>query len=94
MAPPSLIEALSTGQVAAIMPAEPIATIALNTGVAKEILNNPLGNVITPFVGGASLLRSDFVKADPKAAAAVVRAIKLTSLFNSYRRILMRRSQY
>ncbi len=75
MAPPSLIEALATEQVDAIFPIEPIATIALNKGVAREILNNPLGNIMTPFTGGASALRTDFVKENPEAAAAVVRAM-------------------
>jgi ABC-type nitrate/sulfonate/bicarbonate transport system substrate-binding protein len=75
MAPPSLIEALATEQVDAILPIEPIATIALNEGVAKEILNNPLGNIMTPFTGGASALRTGLVEENPEAAAAIVRAM-------------------
>jgi NitT/TauT family transport system substrate-binding protein len=75
MSPPSLIEALATEQVDAIFPVEPIVTVALKEGVAKEILDNPLGNVMTPFTGGASALRTEFVKENPKAAAAAVRAM-------------------
>ncbi len=75
MAPPSLVEALATNQVSAIIAPDPIATIALNSGVARELLDNPLGNVITPFIGGASLLRSDFVENNPTASAAIVRAM-------------------
>jgi NitT/TauT family transport system substrate-binding protein len=75
MAPPSLVDALATNQVAAILAAEPIASIALNSGVGRELLDNPFGNVITPFIGGASLLRSDYVESNPSTAAAVVRAM-------------------
>lgn len=75
MSPPSLIEALATEQLDAIFPVEPIATVALKEGVAKEILDNPLGNVMTPFTGGASALRMEFVKENPKAAAAAARAM-------------------
>ena len=75
MAPPILVDALSTNQVTAILVPDPVATIALNSGVARELLDNPLGNVITPFMGGASLLRSDYVENNPTAAAAVVRAM-------------------
>ncbi len=75
MPPPSLIEALTTEQVDAIFPVEPIASIALNTGVAREILDNPLGNIMTPFTGGASAMRTDFIENNPEAAAAVNRAM-------------------
>lgn len=75
MAPPSLIEALATEQVDAIFPVEPIVTVALKEGVAKKILDNPLGNVMTPFTGGASALRTEFVREDAKAAAAAVTAM-------------------
>jgi ABC-type nitrate/sulfonate/bicarbonate transport system substrate-binding protein len=75
MDPASLIGALTTGQVSAIVAIEPLGTIAVKTGAGKVILNNPLGNVITPFYGGASLLNSGYVKNKPQAAAAVVRAM-------------------
>ena len=75
MAPPSLVEALATAQVDAIFPIEPIVTVALKEGVAKEILDNPLGNVMMPFTGGASALRTGFAEENPEAAAAVVRAM-------------------
>jgi NitT/TauT family transport system substrate-binding protein len=75
MVPPALIEALATGRVDGILPIEPIATIALAEGVAKEVLDNPLGNVISPFTGGASALRTGFIEDNPEAAAAVIRAM-------------------
>ena len=81
MAPASLIEALTTKQVDAIIVVEPTATVAIRTGVAKEILDNLLGNVITPFVGGATPLRAQLIKDNPKAAAAVVRAMNQAADF-------------
>jgi NitT/TauT family transport system substrate-binding protein len=75
MAPPILADALSSNQVTAILAMDPVATIAINSGASKELLDNPLGNVITPFIGGASLLRSDYIEKNPTAAAAVARAM-------------------
>jgi len=81
MAPPSLIGALATEQVDAIFPVEPIVTVALEEGVAKGILDNPLGNVMTPFTGGASALRADFVEENPEATAAIIRAMNRAADF-------------
>jgi ABC-type nitrate/sulfonate/bicarbonate transport system substrate-binding protein len=75
MAPTSLIDALVAGDVEAILPVEPIATIALNQGVARELLDDPFSNVITPFPGGVSLIRTEFIKENPEAADAVVRSM-------------------
>lgn len=75
MPPPSLVEALTTGQLDAIFPVEPIVSVALQEGGARGILDNPLGNIMMPFPGGASALRVGFVEESPQAAAAVVRAM-------------------
>jgi len=81
IAPPSLIEALTTKQVDAILPVEPVASIAINTGVAREILDDPYGKIITPFVGGFSIFNTSFVENKPEIAAAVKRAMDRASQY-------------
>ena len=75
MQPPSLVEALTSGQVDAIYAVEPIVSVAMQKAGAREIMDNPLGMIMTPFTGGASVLRKDFVKEHPEESAAVVRAM-------------------
>jgi len=81
MPPPSLVEALASEQVDAIFPVEPIVSIAIQKSGARKILDNPLGNIMTPFTGGASALRVDFVEENPEAAEAVVRAMNKATDF-------------
>jgi len=75
MQPPNLVEALTSGQVDAIYAVEPIVSVAIQRVGAREIMNNPLGNIMSPFTGGASVLRNKFVDEHPDESAAIIRAM-------------------
>lgn len=75
MQPPNLVEALTSGQVDAIYAVEPIVSVAIHKAGAREIMNNPLGNIMSPFTGGASVLRKKFVDEHPNESAAIIRAM-------------------
>ena len=75
MQPPNLVEALTSGQVDAIYAVEPIVSVAIQRVGAREIMNNPLGNIMSPFTGGASVLRKKFVDEHPDESAAIIRAM-------------------
>lgn len=75
MQPPNLVEALTSGQVDAIFAVEPIVSVAIQRVGAREIMNNPLGNIMSPFTGGASVLRNKFVDEHPDESAAIIRAM-------------------
>ena len=80
MPPPSLPAALAARQVDAIFPGSRLSR-SHSKKEAREILDNPLGTIMTPFTGGASVLRVGFVKENPAAAAAVVRAMESAADF-------------
>lgn len=76
MQPPNLVEALASKQVDAIYVPEPIVSVAIQKIGAKEILDNPLGNIMSPFTGGASVFSKEFVDKHPKESTAIMRAME------------------
>jgi NitT/TauT family transport system substrate-binding protein len=81
MQPPNLVEALASGQVDAIYIVEPFLSIAMQKIEVTELLDNPLGNILSPFTGGASVLHKGFADEHPEEAAAIVRAIEKATAY-------------
>jgi NitT/TauT family transport system substrate-binding protein len=70
------IQALETGQFDALFTVEPTATIALQKGIAKSLIENPrVKYIVNPFISGSAAVSSKYYKNNPDTVKKVSRAV-------------------
>jgi NitT/TauT family transport system substrate-binding protein len=73
LALPLQLQALSSGQVDAVLTLEPIRTIGLNQKIAKDLVFAPLNKYIAePVYGGGGVVRVDFANKNPELTSKVI----------------------
>ena len=94
LAPSIQVQALSSGQVDAILALEPIPTVAINQSIGKILVKAPAKEFIAnPFWYGAEVVGTTFAMNNPKTTEKVMGAIKkavneINSDFDQNRRYL------
>jgi NitT/TauT family transport system substrate-binding protein len=93
LAPTIQVQAISSGQIDALLALEPIPTVAVSKGVAKILIKAPDKLIADPMWVGAGVVGTDFVKSNPDSAKKVVsilnKSIKEVNVdFNSNRQYL------
>lgn len=82
MIPTNWIAALEANQVDAIWSVEPIATVAINSGVARSILNSTNANSVhNPFIYIGFAFTTEFVEKEPETAEKVIKIMKKSVKF-------------
>lgn len=77
LAPTLQIQALAQGQIDALLAIQPIPTIALEKGIATEIVSVPtVKYVAAPFYGGAGIINTEFLTKNPVAAKKFLEVMK------------------
>lgn len=73
------LQAITSKQVDALLAIEPVSTIAINTGVAKILSENPLRDFITdPFYYGVGIVNTDFMKKNPEITEKIITVLRKT----------------
>lgn len=77
LAPSLQVQALASKQIDALLALEPIATIAKENGVGKELISAPVERIIAnPFYPGAGLVRTKFAEENPATTSKVMEIIR------------------
>jgi NitT/TauT family transport system substrate-binding protein len=77
LALPLQLQALSSGQVDALLTLEPIGTIGKAQGVAKDLLIGPVTKYVAdPFYGGCGVVPTAFASKNPKTTALLLSVFK------------------
>jgi len=81
IAPPLQSQALAQGQVDAVLTLEPIRTIAINKGIAKDLIKSPITKFVSnPTYLGGGVVTTKFMEKYPEQAKKIIavfdRAIK------------------
>jgi len=77
LAPSLQIQALASKQIDALLALEPIATIAKENGVGKELVSAPMEKTIAnPFYPGAGVVTTKFSKENPKTTAKIIEIVR------------------
>lgn len=74
--PEAQLQALETGQIDALLTYDVTALLALNKGIAKVLIENPVCKyIVDPLYGFPYVLSTKFIKENPKDAKKVVTAM-------------------
>jgi len=74
--PNVMLQALDSGQIDALLAFDQLAVAALDAGIAKTLVENPLGKyVLDPLYAGAYVLSSKFIKGEPEDYKSILRAL-------------------
>lgn len=96
LAVPLQVQAVVGGSVDAVLALEPVGSIAVASGLARQALTNPVSRAIAdPFYSGAAVLTTRFMRERPEVARRVVEVInaataRVNADFDHYRTILPR----
>lgn len=81
LAPNLQLQALSLGQIDALVAYEPGTTIALSNGSAKILIAHPFENVMNPFPNVAFTISAKTIKENPQVAKKIINAMEKAMLY-------------